>query len=233
MVTQVIETGARAPSNSGNNFWSKVTYLVGLGCCMNERKPRASTINTPTRSPLDEIKTGDLNWSTSTLGIETDLRLQSEGGLRSDSSMALGPRDIPLSSFEFYLPTPASPPPVARPQSRPARQQRRRGTDSPVITITDYDIATGTTPSTGECQREREERRQRKKRKPKRDREKVSTVQAWSQVDPLYGIYQRELDRERDREQMRRDAASQGRSTGRYTDIRAFDFMSYGGWIVI
>jgi hypothetical protein len=202
-----------------------MAYVVGLGCCMNERHPRPTS--TPaSQSPLDDIKTG-VNWSTSTLGIETDLNIHAEA-IRSDRSMP-DIREIPLSSMEFYAPAPAPPLPAARPQSRP-RREKRRGIESPVVTITDHDIATGTTPSIGECQREREERRQNSDRGRDKDRsrERVSTVQAWSQVDPLYGMYQREREQ---RIQRQTQTQTQGRS--RYSDIRAFDFMSYGGWIVI
>ncbi|KAJ9608422.1 hypothetical protein H2200_007410 [Cladophialophora chaetospira] len=225
MVTQAIETGAR-PSNSRNNtFFNKLAYVVGLGCCMSERhvKP-VTTQHTPT--PLEEIKAADMNWSTSTLGIETDLNLRPEA-IHSDSNMP-DTRDFPLSSFEFYPPPPTSPPRAARPQSRP-RREPRRGTESPVITITDHDIATGTTPSTGECQREREERKLKKDKK-NRDRKNTSTskVQAWSQIDPMYGMYQQERERRSERQNQ-----SQSQSQTPYSNIRAFDFMSYGGWIVI
>ncbi|KIW73943.1 hypothetical protein PV04_02019 [Phialophora macrospora] len=220
MVTQVIETGASPAPRRAKSPWGKMAYIVGLGCCMDERRPRP-TSPPASRSPLEEIKTGDVNWSTSTLGIETDLNLRS-GAIRSDLS-------IPLSSMEFYAPSLAPPPPAARPQSRP-RRERRQGVESPVVTITDHDIATGTTPTIGECQREREERRQNRDSDRDgdkgRSRERVSTAQAWSQIDPLYGAYQPDRVQRTQRER-------QTQSRSRYSDIRAFDFMSYGGWIVI
>ncbi|EXJ63746.1 hypothetical protein A1O7_00081 [Cladophialophora yegresii CBS 114405] len=208
-----------------------MAYVVGLGCCMTERRAQPAS-----RSwcPLEQIKTNDINWSTSTLGIETERTFRTEA-VRSDPPRPPDIRDIPLSSIEFYAPStaPTPPPPVARPQSRsrPWREKRRGRIDSssPVVTITDHDIATGTgtTPSTGECQRERKECRfRRQHRDNERETETVGTVQAWSQVDPLYGMYQREHRVQRDRQ-----AQTGGR--GRYVDIRAFDFMSYGGWIVI
>ncbi|ETI27642.1 hypothetical protein G647_00091 [Cladophialophora carrionii CBS 160.54] len=216
-----------------------MAYFVGLGCCMNARHPQLAS--TPrSRSPLEEIKTGNINWSASTLGIETDLTLTLRAeAIRSDPSMP-DVRDIPLSSMEFFnaplpSPSPALPPPVASPQSRP-RREKRRGIDSPVVTVTDHDIVTGTTPSTGECQHERQERhhhhhhhRQRRQSPQRdRDRETVVAVRAWSQIDPLYGMYQRERE-----QQVQRDRQTQTQSRNRFADIRGFEFLSYGGWIVI
>jgi hypothetical protein len=239
MVTQTIETGAQAPPYNSKTILSKIAYIVGLGCCMNERKPKTNSpisLSTPTtassRPPLSEIKIEDMNWSTSTLGLETGLTVH-----RSEEDPSRG---IPLSSFEFYPPTPTSPPAVARAHSRPHRRESRpSGTESPVITITDYDIAAGgTTPSTGESQREQEERKQRKKQKNQKkaqkssDRGKISTVRAWSQIDPIHGMYQADREREQRLSRATTSTVRQERD-GRYSDIRAFDFMSYGGWIVI
>ena len=182
-----------------------------------------NTPSPPQLFTLEEIKTDATNWSTSTLGLETELALHNEA-LRSDG-------EIPLSSFKSYPPTPTPPPPATRPDSKSRPRAYRR--NSPVLTITDHDIAAGTTPSTGECQREQSSRAAKKSKRRKRkldrdtDDEKISTIQAWSQVDPLYGMYQQER-MARDR---RRDADRESKS--RFADIRAFDFMSYGGSIVI
>lgn len=280
MVTQVIETGATPspPRNNTKSFWSKAAYVVGLGCCMHERKSRAErATSTNTLTPettaapatagtrLDEIKAGDVNWSTSTLGMETDLTMRPEA-IRSDASVDSDARELPmplppLSSFEFYAPR--APAAVARPQSRTARRDSRRttstttttrsGTESPVITITDYDIATGgrqrssnddgtTTPSTGETQREREARGTKKSKKTKSksrvkterksSSDSASTLQAWSRIDPMYDIYLQDRDNRWQAPSSTRQQSTNSQE-GRFTNIRAFDFMSYGGWIVI
>ena len=199
MVTQAIETGispSTSQSRGGKKFWDKVVYIVGLGCCMTERKSKSKCINTTSsnaQSSLDEIKIANVNWSTSTLGMETDFNISAarESDLNSPSTQDARDISLPLSSFEFYTPpvSPAVPAPVARPsfKSRSSlcnEKRQRHETESPVITITDHDIATGKTASSGKCWRERNDR----------DQEKVSTLQAWSQIDPLYGMYQQERE---------------------------------------
>ena len=236
MVTQAVQTGAPAPPSTGKLVWKQFVYTIGLGCCMREQKPRRIATNTTTRSVMEEIKSRDMNWSTSTLGLETELHLQSESALRSNSHITPDVRDIPLSSLESFPPPPASPPPVARPQSRPPRH----GAESPILTITDYDIATGETQPKPQNSN-RPNKLRRKEKKSKQSRANVSTARAWGQIDPLYGIYQREWDRELEGGKERDTAtlsssqgqASSGSGGGRCLDIRAFDFMSYGGWIVI
>jgi hypothetical protein len=228
MVTTAVETGVTSPSHSSQHekrgLFDKMTYVLGLGCCMHQRKSKPPPYTGPA---LEEVKAGEVNWSTSTLGLETDL------ALRTESPLNLNASSLPLSSIEFYQPpTPVSPPP---PVARPQRQQRRgndtSGAESPVITITDSDIAGGVDgPSRPETRHEQRQSKHKSNNK-KQKKEKPSTTQAWSQVDPLYSLYHHE----RDREARRMAAASHNgeRSGGRYSDIRAFDFLSYGGWIVI
>jgi len=234
-----VGTTTQAEIQAAKKVWRKIGYVLGLGCCMNERISRSDrTTASSTQSRMEEIRTRETNWSTSTLGLETDLNLRPEA-VRSDDDVPEIP--IPLSSFEFYTPlaTPVSPPSAVHRDStsrswRETRKDTRSPpTLSPVTTITDHDIATGTTPSTSECQRDRSERKEQKreqKRKEKAERkqknadeEKISSIQAWSQVDPLYGMYAQEPQN--------RSQRSTGSS--RFSNIRAFDFMSYGGWIII
>ena len=153
MVTQAIEMGIRpAPMTRGTNFLYKLVCVVSLGCCMDERHVKPITIvNTPT--PLEEFKTDNTDWSTATLGIETDPLDLRPQAIHSDSSMP-DTRRAPLSSFKYYPPASTSQLRAARPRSR-SRRERRRGAESPIITITNHYTTTDTTPNTGECQRER------------------------------------------------------------------------------
>jgi hypothetical protein len=203
MVTQVVETGARptqpAP-HQNKKLLSKIAYILGLGCCMNERQSslKKSGNNVPVTS-LEKLEAN--NWSTSTLAFETDLNLANPGFQDA--------RDVPLTSMEFFAASPAPPPYVARPQSRPRKQSRRRS-DSPVRTISDPDIATGTSSS-----------KTTKSQKPKK--EKISSLAAWSQIDPTYSMYQQDHSTR----QQRQNALGQ-KKKGHFDDVRAFDFMSYG-----
>jgi hypothetical protein len=166
---------------------------------MHERKASKKSRNdVPAVTPMEKVEAN--NWSTSTLAIETDLNLASPG--LEDA------RDIPLTSMEFFAAAPAPPPYVARPHSRPRKETCRRS-DSPIRTITDPDIATGTTKS-----------KFTKKAKPKKD--KISSLEAWSQIDPTYSMYQQDFVSR----QQRQNTPSQKK--GRFEDMRAFDFMSYG-----
>ncbi|OQU96524.1 hypothetical protein CLAIMM_02596 [Cladophialophora immunda] len=119
MVMSVVETGAtpaaaQQRSRCGKNLWNKVVDVMCFNCSGSRRKNK----NRKQSHPLSQLQlddTKEINWSTSTLGMETNLNMNMGQGPSMEDA-----RDIPLSSMPWYPPPPS---PALLPSSRGSRRR--------------------------------------------------------------------------------------------------------------
>ncbi|KIW79045.1 hypothetical protein Z517_08885 [Fonsecaea pedrosoi CBS 271.37] len=126
-------------SRSEKSLWDKVADVVCLTNCTGSRRKNSSKRdkrkrNPPSQFQLDEMK--DINWSTSTLGMETGLNMSTRQGFSIEDA-----REIPLSSLPWMPPPPS---PALLPSSRSSRRRDtgRINTEGPIYRDRDWEYQT-------------------------------------------------------------------------------------------
>ncbi|KIY00171.1 uncharacterized protein Z520_03856 [Fonsecaea multimorphosa CBS 102226] len=175
MVTTVVETGASPErSRAGKNLWNKVVDVMLSPCSGSRKKSTRKTSQQQQNHPLSQLQLQDpkdnINWSTSTLGMETDLNMNTPPGLSMEDA-----REIPLSSMPWYPPPPS---PALLPPTSSRSGRSRRGNNA-AAAAGGHHATTSTTGSSASSPAQRQGRR-RPREPVYRDRDwEYQTYGAW------------------------------------------------------